>query len=75
MMVEQVHVIKLHSHSDIVTKLTRRADPICIQDIVPPDGLSCGSVQHGTHHLVKGLIGVAAKDTFGIFIDEAPTKS
>lgn len=54
--------------------LTRRTDPIGIEDVVPPDGFSCGSVQHWTHHLVKGLVGVTSQDAFGIFIDEAPTK-
>lgn len=42
---------------------------------MPPDGLPCGGVQHGTHHLVKGLVGVTPQDAFGIFIDQAPTET
>lgn len=56
-------------------ELTRGTDPISIEDAVSPDGLSCGSVQHGPHHLVKGLVGVSPQSTLGIFVDKAPTKT
>lgn len=51
--------------------LTRGADAVGVQDVVPPDGFPGGSIQHGPHHLVKGLVGVTPQDTLSIFIDEA----
>lgn len=59
----------------VLLLLTGGADAISIQDAVPPDGLSCGSIQHGPHHLVKGLVGVTPQCALGVFIDEATTKS
>lgn len=55
--------------------LTGGADAVSIQDAVPPDGLSCGSIQHGPHHLVKGLVGVTPQRALGVLIDEATTKT
>lgn len=55
--------------------LTGGADAVSIQDAVSPDGLSCGSVQHRSHHLVKGLVGVTPQCALSVFIDEAPAKS
>lgn len=59
----------------VLLGLTGGADTISIQDAVTPNGLPCGSVQHGPHHLVKGLVGVTPQCTLGVFIDKAPAKS
>lgn len=55
--------------------LTGGADPISIQDVVSPNRLSCCSVKHWSHHLVKGLVGVTSQNTFGIFINQTSTKT
>lgn len=55
--------------------LTRRTNAVSIQDAVPPDRLPRGSIQHGTHHLVKGLVGVTAQCALSVFIDEASAKT
>lgn len=59
----------------VLLGLTGGADTVSIQDAVTPNGLSCGSVEHGPHHLVKGLVGVTPQCTLGVFIDKAPAES
>lgn len=53
----------------VLLELTGGADAISIQDAVPPDGLPGVSIQHGPHHLVKGLVGVTPQNALGIFIN------
>lgn len=59
----------------VLLVLTRGADAISVQDAVPPDGLLGGSIQHGSHHLVKSLVGVTPQRTLSVFINKAATKS
>ena len=40
-----------------------------------PDGLACGGVQHGTHHLVEGLVGVTSQRALGVLVDQAPAEA
>lgn len=60
---------------EVLLPLTRGADAVSIKDVVTPDGFPGGSVQHGPHHLVKGLIGVTPQSALCIFVNEAPPKS
>ena len=39
---------------------------------MPPNGLACFCVQHGTHDLVKRLVSVALQSALGILVDQAP---
>lgn len=55
--------------------LTRGADAVGIQDAVPPDGLAALGVQHGTHHLVKRLVGVALQSALGVLVDQTSPKA
>jgi len=50
------------------------ADAVGVQDVVSPDGLARGRVQHGPHHLVKRLVGVAPQCALGVLIDQAPAE-
>lgn len=59
----------------VLLLLTRGADAVSIKYVVTPDGLPCGSIQHGPHHLVKGLIGVTPQCALCVFVNEASTKS
>lgn len=60
---------------NVLLVLTRRADAISIKYVVTPDGLSCGSIQHGPHHLIKGLIGITPQCALWVFVNEASAKS
>lgn len=40
-----------------------------------PDGFSGSSIQHGTHHFIKSLIGVTFQCALSIFINQATPKT
>lgn len=40
-----------------------------------PDGFSGSSIQHGTHHFIKSLIGVSFQCALSIFINQATPKT
>lgn len=55
--------------------LTGGTDAVSVQDVVPPYWFTGSSVQHGPHHLVKGLVGVTPQNALCVFVDKAATKS